>query len=337
MRAMLILGALTAVLYGSALADYVGRPDVQSYLDELVAEHGFEREALKQVFSAAERQQAILDAIARPAERVLEWHEYRQIFITDDRIEQGVEFWQENHEDLARAEEEYGVPAAMVVAIIGVETRFGRNKGRWRVIDALSTLAFDYPPRGDFFRRELTEFLLLAREEEIDPLSLRGSYAGAMGYGQFIPSSFRAYAIDFNGNGRRDIWNDRSDAIGSVANYFRVHGWQREQPVVARVGVDVPNPEALITDNLQLSQTVGELRGAGVALDGLGRLPDDEAAVLMRMQGSETQEYWLGLNNFYVITRYNRSSMYALAVFQLSAELEQAYRRAQSVPATRGG
>jgi membrane-bound lytic murein transglycosylase B len=328
MRARQLVGVIGLLLCGSALADFGTRADVQSYVDELVAEHGFERAALLRVFGAAERQQGIIDAISRPAERVLEWHEYRQIFLTESRIAQGVEFWHANRDDLARAEAEYGVPARMIVAIIGVETMFGRNKGRWRVMDALATLAFDYPPRGAFFRRELTQFLLLAREEGKDPLALVGSYAGAMGYGQFIPSSYRAYAVDFDGDGRRDIWDNRADAIGSVANYFRVHGWDPNGQVVARVGIAGAEPP--ITGRLELTQTIGELRRAGVALDGWSALPDGEAAVLMRKMGGEGAEYWLGLNNFYVITRYNRSSMYALAVFQLSQEIERAWQRAQA-------
>jgi membrane-bound lytic murein transglycosylase B len=325
MRGRQLFGVIGLLLCGSALADFGTRADVQSYVDELVAEHGFERAMLLRIFGATERQQGIIDAISRPAERVLEWHEYRQIFLTESRVAQGVEFWHANRDDLARAEAEYGVPAPMIVAIIGVETLFGRNKGRWRVMDALATLAFDYPPRSAFFRRELTQFLLLAREEGKDPLALVGSYAGAMGYGQFIPSSYRAYAVDFDGDGRRDIWDNRTDAIGSVANYFRVHGWNPHGQVVARVGIRGAEPP--ITGRLELTQTVGELRRAGVALDGWSTLPDDEAAVLMRMIGTDGAEYWLGLNNFYVITRYNRSSMYALAVFQLSQEIERAWQR----------
>jgi membrane-bound lytic murein transglycosylase B len=326
MRSMRLLVLLVFAFSNAALADFPSRPEVKSYLDELVTEHGFERDALHALFAAAERQQGIIDAISRPAERVLEWHEYRAIFLTDSRIEQGVEFWRENAEDLARAEAEFGVPAAMIVAIIGVETRFGRNKGSWRVVDALATLAFDYPPRSRFFRRELTEFLLLAREEGKDPLTLRGSYAGAMGYGQFIPSSYRAYAVDFSGDGQRDIWDNRTDAIGSVANYFRVHGWDPNRGVVARVEPGRGDTGPLVTNGLQLSQTAGELRAAGFDLAAASALPDTERVALVRMQSANGPEYWLGLHNFYVITRYNRSSMYALAVYELSRAIEQAFR-----------
>ncbi len=322
MRLAILLGIVGVLLSGVALADFANRPEVQAFVDDLAAEHDFEPAQLQALFAGAQRQQRIIDAISRPAERVLEWHEYRNIFMTDSRISQGVEFWQENQAALDRAEREYGVPPAMIVAIIGVETMFGRNKGSWRVLDALATLTFDYPPRSSFFRRELTEFLLLAREEGKDPLSLHGSYAGAMGYGQFIPSSYRAYAVDFNGDGVRDIWHNATDAIGSVANYFKVHGWDPQRHTVRRVAVDSDNTDALITNALPLSQTVGELRRAGVQTDGLA---DDEAAVLMRMRSSDQSEYWLGLHNFYVITRYNHSSMYALAVHQLSEAIADAY------------
>jgi membrane-bound lytic murein transglycosylase B len=219
----------------------------------------------------------------------------------------------------------YGVAPEYVVAIIGVETSYGRNTGSWRVIDALATLGFDYPPRADFFRRELTQYLLLTREEGFDPGSLKGSYAGAMGYGQFIPSSFRAYAVDFDADGRRDIWNNRVDAIGSVANYFARHGWIGNGPVAVQVTMDgEPLPE-LLNASLELDQTVGGLRARGVRLDGV---PDDAAAELLVMDGPEGTEYWVAFNNYYVITRYNRSRLYALAVHQLAQEI-RAQREAQ--------
>ena len=187
-----------------------------------------------------ERKQNILDAIARPAEKTKPWSEYRDVFLTDSRISEGVEFWRANAAALARAQQEYAVPPEIVVAIIGVETRYGRNAGTYRVLDALATLAFDYPPRSDFFRGELTEFLLLAREEGVDPRSLTGSYAGAMGYGQFIPSSFRNYAVDFDGDGKRNIWTNPHDAIGSVANYFGEHGWTADGHVVEPAAITRP-------------------------------------------------------------------------------------------------
>jgi membrane-bound lytic murein transglycosylase B len=304
-----------------ACAEYTDRDSVKSYVDELVTEHDFDRDKLMAMFGAAERKQSILDAISRPAEKTKAWHEYRDIFLTTQRIEQGVAFWQDNREALERVAEEYGVAPEVVVAIIGVETRYGRNTGSYRVVDALSTLAFDYPPRSDFFRGELTEFLLLAREEGKQPLELKGSYAGAMGYGQFIPSSYRAYAVDFDGDGLRDIWKNPTDAIGSVGNYFKRHGWDAGDGVV--VSIDANDAlDGIANKSLKLKFTIGELKELGVHDTGL---PNDTKVAVFKMEGDEGPEYYLGLNNFYVITRYNRSRLYALAVHQLSqAIFEQA-------------
>ncbi len=303
-----------------AVASYHQRPEVRAYMAEVASEHGFELAQLQQLFADAQRNEQILEAIARPAERVRPWHEYRCIFLTQARIDQGVAFWEENQAALARAEMTYGVPASVVVAIIGVETFYGRHKGRYRVLDALSTLAFDYPPRSSFFRRELTEFLLLTREEAKDPRELYGSYAGAMGYGQFISSSYRAYAVDFDGSGVRDIWDNRTDAIGSVANYFRVHGWRQDAPVTRLLAAQQA-PANLLSDGLAVRHQVADLRRAGVQVP---ELADDTRVALVRMEGAAGDEYWLALHNFYVITRYNRSAMYALAVYQLSAAIAAA-------------
>ncbi len=306
--------ALLYALYGFAATDFVGRPDVDGYLDQLALQQGFSRDELNNLFKDAQRKQPILDAISRPAEKSKPWSEYREIFLTDARIAQGVEFWRANAAVLARAQQEFAVPAEIIVAIIGVETRYGRNAGTFRVLDALATLAFDYPPRSDFFRGELTQFLLLAREEGVDPRSLMGSYAGAMGYGQFIPSSFRAYAVDYDGDGKRNIWTNPPDAIGSVANYFRRHGWTADGHVVEPASINGPRANAVANESLNLSYTVGQLRALGVTVAGL---PDAAEAGLYRMDGDAGAEYWVGLHNFYVITRYNHSSMYALAVHQL--------------------
>ncbi len=319
-----LAGALMYALYSLAAVDFSGRPDVDAYIGQMVQQQGFSRDELNTLFKDAQRKQNILDAIARPAEQVKPWSEYRQIFVTDTRIAEGVEFWRENAAALERAQREFAVPPEVVVAIIGVETRYGRNAGSYRVIDALATLAFDYPPRGDFFRNELTQFLLLAREEGVDPRSLTGSYAGAMGFGQFIPSSFRSYAVDFDGDGKRDIWTNPQDAIGSVANYFRKHGWTADGHVVEPASVKAPQADAVANESLNLQYTVGQLRALGVSVEGL---PDAAEAGLYRMDGSSGLEYWVGLHNFYVITRYNHSSMYALAVHQLGQAI--ASREAQ--------
>ena len=315
LRIAVLLGLTSLALYGSAYANYTARDDVQEYIDELVAEHGFTRKDLVVLFGRAERQQTILEAIARPAERTLKWYEYRKIFLKEPRISQGLEFWNDNETALSEAQQRYGVAPEIVVAILGVETRYGRNAGSYRVLDALSTLAFDYPPRSSFFKKELTEYLLLSREEGRDPLWFKGSYAGAMGYGQFIPSSYRAYAVDFDGDGLRDIWTNEVDAIGSVANYFSRHGWKDGAPVALQVEVNGAEAVALANESLTLKRTVGELIELGVGEAGVGA---GENAGLYRMELSDGEEFWLGLNNFHVITRYNRSRLYALAVHQLS-------------------
>ncbi len=322
-----VIVALTMLaLYSSVFADYTAREDVRSYIGELVAEHGFSEAELTRVLGSAERKESVRRAIARPAEKTLKWHEYRDIFLKEPRISQGLEFWTDNAEALARAERTYGVPAEYVVAIIGVETRYGRIVGSYRVVDALMTLSFDYPreagrSRAPFFKKELTEFLVLAREEGKDPLSLKGSYAGAMGYGQFIPSSFRAYAVDFDGDGERDIWGSETDAVGSVANYFSRHGWQDGGRVVVQVDAS-GDAQALANSTLALDLTVAEFKDLGVEVEGLD---EAETAALFRMEHADHAEYYLGLNNFYVITRYNRSRLYALAVHQLAEAIRDAW------------
>ena len=286
---------------------------------EMVTEHGFDKTELDLWFASATKKQSILDAISRPAEKRLTWAQYRKIFVTDSRINKGVAFWTEHEDLLKKVEQEFGVPAAVIVAVIGVETRYGQNKGSFRVIDALSTLGFDYPPRSKFFRKELKEFLLLAREQKQDPLALIGSYAGAMGYGQFIPSSYRAYAIDYDEDGFADIWNNTDDAIGSVANYFKVHGWKSNQEVAVRSRIADNFDESVINKSLKPTATVADLSRKGFTP--VSPLSDTGKATAMRLQGEWGAEFWLGLHNFYVITRYNHSRLYAMAVWQLSQEL----------------
>lgn len=304
-----------------AAADYEGEK-IAEFVEEMTRDYGFVSEQVVELLGQAERKQVILDAISRPAERVKPWKEYRPIFITDSRIAQGVDFWRQNEDALARAEAEYGVPAQVVVSIIGVETFYGRNTGNHRVIDALSTLGFDYPPRQPFFRQQLKEFLLLTREEQVDPLTLKGSYAGAMGLPQFMPGSFRAYAVDFDGDGRIDIWNNPVDAIGSAANYFKQHGWVAGEPVVARAEVNGDAFEQGLTAGLEPEKSAAQLRALGWQSE--APIADDTSVTAFRLEGADGDEYWVGLPNFYVITRYNRSVMYAMAVHQLSEQLAQA-------------
>ena len=299
----------------------VTRPNVAAFIDEMVTTHDFDREALSDVLAQAEIKQSIIEKISTPAERKLSWAEYRKIFITKERIDAGTTFWRENREMLERIHKESGVSIEMIVGIIGVETYYGRITGKDRVIDALATLAFDYPPRQKFFRNELVQFLILAREEEIDATEPLGSYAGAMGRPQFMPSSFRAYAVDATGDGKRDIWDNWADVAGSVANYFLEHGWRSGEEVVARATLssrwDGPVPEPKNT--LKATDTVESLSDKGVVF--ATDLCADSKSQLLTYEGENGTEHWVGFHNFFVITRYNRSVMYALAAHQLGQEI----------------
>lgn len=323
MRAAL-RGSLAALclwsVAASAVASYGDHAAARALVDELVAEErGLDKERLLAVLAQAERQEAILEAMSRPAERVKPWYEYRQIFLTEQREEEGLAFFAAHRETFARAEAESGVPAAIILAIIGVETYYGRIAGSYRVIDALATLAFDYPRRAAFFSKELKNYLILTAEQQMDPLALKGSYAGAMGYGQFMPSSYRAYAVDFDGDGISDIWNNPVDAIGSVANYLRRHGWRSGETIVAAAEAGPDVPAGWFNAGLVPQRTVAELGAAG--LRSAQPLDPDAKATAIRFELEEGFEYWLGLHNFYVITRYNHSAMYAMSVHQLSERL----------------
>ena len=310
-----------------AWADFDERPEVRSYVEQVAAQHGFDSNSLMTLMGAAERKESILAAISRPAERK-QWREYRRIFVTPTRIREGIEFWRANDDVLRRVERVYKLPPEITVAIVGVETRYGRNLGSFRVLDSLTTLAFDYPPRATFFRGQLTEFLLLAREEGIDPLAMKGSYAGAMGYGQFIPSSYRSFAVDFDGDGTRDIWTNITDALGSIGNYFAQHGWRGDDPAAMRVEVKGPVADEDVNRGLEPDYDAQQLRRLGVMGDSV---PPGAKAALFRMEGDEGAEYWLGLHDFYVITRYNHSRLYALAVWQLGQEIRSERERLEPV------
>lgn len=320
------LGLTLAVTHAAAQENsYAEHPLTAPFIKEMTTEFGFLPEPLQKIFAEARRKQFILDAISRPAERVKLWKEYRPIFITQARVDKGVEFWAQNEEALARAEQEYGVPAEFIVAIIGVETIYGGNTGSHRVIDALSTLAFDYPPRAPFFRQQLKEYLLLTREEQVNPLSLTGSYAGAMGLPQFMPGSFRAYAVDFDHDGHIDIWKNPTDAVGSVANYFIKHGWQPGEKVVVRADIkSAQKADQGLSDSLDPKITVQQLQKLG--WKPRARLDKKTNVTAFRLDAQAGPEYWIGLANFHAITRYNRSVMYAMAVNEL-AELLVATRK----------
>ena len=299
---------------------YGNHPEARRFIDKMVTEHRFERDYVQALMDDARRDQSILDAIARPAERTKTWEEYRKIFVTATRTQQGAEFMQTYADTLARAEREFGVPAHIISAVIGVETRYGRHMGRYRVLDALATLGFDYPPRAKFFSRELEQYLLLVKEQKFDARAVKGSYAGAMGYGQFISSSYRHYAIDFDGDGVADIVDNPIDAIGSVANYFKAHGWEPGAPVTVTASVNSDYKAELANRKLKPKLTVAELQQHGYAPS--AAIDTAQLATAMRLQGERGTEYWLGLKNFYVITRYNHSHLYAMAVYQLSEALK---------------
>lgn len=307
---------------GADTSGYERQVWVDDFINELVQQHNFNPEQLKTLLDKADKKQSILDAISRPAERRLQWKDYRKIFLTEKRIRGGVSFMRKYRTELERAELIYGVSKEVIVAIIGVETFYGRIKGSYRVVDALSTLGFDYPPRAEFFRKQLKEYLILAREEGIDPFSVKGSYAGAMGYPQFIPSSYRAFAVDFDGDKKRNIWNNPVDAIGSVANYFKEHGWQKNAEVVLKAKVEGEAYKDVVNVSLKPKHTVSELRAVGFSSQSKSKVSGDATA--MQLEGVRGTEYWLGLKNFYVITRYNHSKLYAMAVHQLSQEIKKA-------------
>jgi len=302
-----------------ALAIDVQREDVQAFIDDMVERHDYDRERLEDALREAESQGRILEAIARPAERTLEWAEYRRIFLTDERIEAGAGFWREHRDTLERISRDTGVPPEILVGIVGVETYFGRITGNYRVLDALVTLAFDYPPRQSFFRRELEEYLLLVREQGMDVAQPTGSYAGAMGAPQFMPSSYRAYAADASGDDYPDIWSNWADVLGSVANYFVEHDWQPGGEVVTRASLAKNWNGSTPRNSLRTEETVGSLSRSGVmfATD----LDTDARSSLLKLEGEAGAEYWVAFHNFFVITRYNRSVMYALAVHQLGREI----------------
>jgi membrane-bound lytic murein transglycosylase B len=320
----LLLAALTVSLPVAA-SNYSQQPQVQAFIDRMVDEHDFDRNELVTVLDNAERREDILELMRKPAEKRLKWFEYRKIFLTQSRIEGGVTFWEENKEILDKVVAEYGVDPQVIIAIIGVETRYGSNTGRHRVLDALATLSFDYPPRSEFFTGELEQYLILAREEDIDLLTTTGSYAGAMGYGQFIPSSYRHYAVDFDGDGKRDLWDNKADIIGSVANYFHAHSWTPGMPVAIPADVEGNDYQTILDLGYKPNTVLDAMRHDGITP--ATPLPDELLAALIGFEQQDGLEYWLGFNNFYVITRYNHSPLYAMAVYQLSEEIRDAYEK----------
>ncbi|MEM9531386.1 MAG: lytic murein transglycosylase B [Pseudomonadota bacterium] len=315
----LILTAALAV-DASTLDLDVTHPGAEEFVAEVSERHGWPAERIRSLLAGAERSQTIIDAISRPAE-AKPWSDYRPIFMTDKRIKDGVKFWRSNQDLLIEVSETYGVPPGLIVAIAGVETSYGNILGRFRVLDALATLAFHYPPRSRFFRSELEHFLLLGREETLPLTELKGSYAGAMGMGQFISSSYRSYAVDHDEDGRRDLWGSRPDALASIANYFRRHGWREGEPIAHRATA-APNARELKKLSLKPAYPLQQMHDWGYAVDAPGVDPNTPVS-LVTLEGKDGPEHWVTYQNFYVISRYNHSALYSMAVYQLAQAIEQ--------------
>jgi len=319
---------IVAVLFvsGSALADGsfsgrtrfdLDRAEIRDFVESTAAAQKLEPLEVYRLLAKAEPQPRIIELISKPAEKVAPWWQYRERFITEQRVSEGAQFMLEHRARLEKAHRDTGVAPEYVVAIIGVETFYGRITGKYRVLDALATLAFDYPPRAEFFKGELAQFIALSREEQVDPLTAMGSYAGAMGASQFMPSSYRRYAVDGSNDNQRDLFADWDDIIASVANYFKANGWVADGPVLADAVLQPDAPVVADPGNLSLNETVGGLKAKGVDFDPASQ--DSEAKVLL--VPAETQvgpAYRVGFKNFEVITRYNRSIRYAMAVHDLA-------------------
>ena len=295
------------------------------FIDLMVDKHQFDRNLVESILDKATKNETILQSIAKPWE-AKPWHQYYPIFLTEKRLTKGLAFWQTHQQTLARAERETGVPAEIIVAIIGVETFYGAYLGKYSVLDALVTLGFHYPPRAKFFRSELAQLFLLAKEEKFDITELKGSYAGAMGWGQFISSSYRYYAVDFDNDGVRDLLNNPVDAIGSVANYFKKHKWKADTDIVFKAQVNGTQYSTFLSKSLKYSHQWSQLQDSGVSI--AASLSEDTSVKLFEFEQANSKEYWVGLPNFYVITRYNHSPLYAMAVFQFSQQLNQSFNTA---------
>lgn len=321
---MLCLLLSGAVAWAAAAPGAEPDPQVEAFIDTMVERHGFERTPLLRAFRESRFQPSIIRAMDRPS-TALPWHEFRQRHINDARIQGGLRFWATHADLLERAAVQYQVPAELIVATIGIETRYGQATGSIGVLDALTTLAFGYPRRADFFRGELEQFLLLARESGFALNAVKGSFAGAIGIPQFLPSSWRRFGVDFDGDGRRDL-RQVADAIGSVAHYYRQYGWRPGAPVAVRAEAGQSDLDALLEAGVAPHTAMAEYRRHGVLPQ--DAVDDAELASLFAVEGETGIQFWLGLHNFYVITRYNRSVNYALVVSELATILRQQRARA---------
>jgi len=319
----MVLRLIVSLLFLSALPQgwALDSPAVPGFIDEMVSRHQFRREELERAFDRAQFQQSAVDAMTSPS-TLKPWLDYRANFVNEARVNAGLKFWKKNAEALRRAEEHFGVPQEIIVALLGVETFYGQQAGTFRAVDALATLAFSYPPRADFFRNELEQYLLLAREQQFNLLSVRGSYAGALGLPQFMPSSYRKYAVDFNNNGKIDLINERTDAIGSAANYLRQFGWVTGEPVALRAKVS----EDACAGDAKAPRTLAVWAAAGITLAQpfeAGKEPTTPTR-LLDFTVKDGKEFWLAFPNFDVIMSYNNSSFYAMSVLQLAEALREA-------------
>ncbi|NVJ59695.1 MAG: lytic murein transglycosylase B [Gammaproteobacteria bacterium] len=320
---LLLIGITLSVAYSAPA--FASDDTEEAFIEQMVSKHKMDRKFLVNLFKKAEKNQKIIDLITTPAEGK-PWHEYRNIFVREARIKAGTEFWNKYEVVLKRAEATFQVPASIIVSIIGVETFYGKIQGNFPVFNALYTLGFHYPARGKFFRGELEQFLLLAKEQQWDEFEPKGSYAGAMGLGQFIPTSYRSYAVDFDGDGKIDLFNNPVDAIGSVANYFRVHKWRWGEPVAYKLTQLGTMSENFETKRYKPQSTSGAIKAAG--FNWPVETLDEQAAGIIDFEQKDGKDHWITFDNFYVITRYNRSPLYALAVYQFSQEVKA--RRALS-------
>jgi membrane-bound lytic murein transglycosylase B len=317
----LICIALFALAARPAAAIDLKRPEVKDFISHMSDSYGFKKRALRKLLKSAHSQPAIIDAMSKPAEKAKLWYEYRPIFLNERRIREGTEFWVAHRQALDQASIKSGVAPEYLAAILGVETYYGRLTGSYRVLDALVTLSFDYPPREKFFREELEQYLLLTRDMHLDPLSLKGSYAGAMGAPQFMPSNYRRYAVDADSNGHIDLWSDWPDVCASVGNYLKEHGWNAGEPVLAEATVQPDKAGDLDGRKLALSETIGSLTAKGVSFE--APLPPEAPALLIAADETDGVHWRVGYNNFFVITRYNHSALYAMAVYELAAAVKQ--------------
>ena len=322
---LVLLMSMTANAVEIKLGDYKNRADVNEFVERMLEQSDYSEQELVELFSAVKKQSHLFELLDKPAEKELQWYQYRHIFIKEKRIEQGVEFWREHASLLAEVSLKTGVPAEIIIAIIGVETFYGTYRGKDPVFDSLVTLAFDYPRRSAFFSRELEQFLLLTKEQKLDPRSLRGSYAGAMGMPQFIASSYRGYAVDFDGDGQANLFDSIPDIFASVANYFVKHGWRTNEPVAGPLIALENNSIEQLEPGVKTDYTWSELARNG--LHSKTELDPDTAVALVRLELKNSTEYWVGMQNFYVITRYNHSELYAMAVYQLSLLIKDRMRQ----------